>query len=60
MNRARIFSALVGFTLAVAGLVTENRMLVWAAMVALAAALAIRFWSRRSGGGSPPAGAPPS
>jgi hypothetical protein len=49
MNRARLFSALLGFMLALAGIVTENRMLVWAAMVALAVALAIRLWSRRRG-----------
>lgn len=54
MRRARLFSALLGFTLALAGIVTDNQMLVWAAMVALAVALAIRLWSRRRDAGVPP------
>ncbi len=47
MNRARLFSALLGFILALAGVATENRLLVWASMVALAVALALRLWTRR-------------
>lgn len=47
MNRARLFSALLGFGLAVLGIARDDRRLIWAAMVALAVALAIRFWSRR-------------
>ena len=61
MNRARLFSALLGFILALAGVATDNRMLTWAAMVALAVALAIRLWSRRKGpGGGPEGSVPPS
>lgn len=47
MMRARVFSALLGFALAVAGLYFDNRQLIWASMVVLAAALALRLWSRR-------------
>jgi hypothetical protein len=46
MRRARLFSALLGFLLALVGVVLENRPLVWAAMVALAVALALRLRDR--------------
>lgn len=42
-----MFSAVLGFTLAVAGVVLDNRLLVWAAMVVLAVALALRLWLRQ-------------
>jgi hypothetical protein len=47
MRRARLFSAILGFLLALAGIVLDNRLLVWSAMVVLAVALAMRLWLRR-------------
>lgn len=47
MRRARLFSAVLGFVLALTGVVLDNRLLVWAAMVVLAVALALRLWLRR-------------
>ena len=55
MNRVRVFSALLGFLLALAGIALENRMLVWAAMVVLAVALALRLRARKQQS-SPPSG----
>jgi len=46
MRRARLFSAVLGFLLALGGVVLENRLLVWAAMVSLAVALALRLRDR--------------
>lgn len=53
MIRARIFVALLGFLLALAGIYLDNRPLIWASMVVLAAALALRLWSRRRVGQRP-------
>jgi membrane glycosyltransferase len=53
MNRVRLFSALLGFLLAVAGIAVDNRLLVWAAMVVLAVALALRLRARKRGFPSP-------
>lgn len=53
MKRARLFSAILGFVLAAAGVATDNRLLIWAAMVALSVALAIRLWLRRRGASAP-------
>ncbi len=47
MRRLKIFSAVLGFLLATAGVALENRLLVWAAMVVLAVALGLRLWLRR-------------
>lgn len=47
MHRAKLFLALLGFFLAVAGVALENKPLVWAAMAVLAAALILRFWLKR-------------
>jgi len=47
MNKVRIFSSLVGFLLALAGIALDNRPLVWAALVVLAVALALRLHARR-------------
>lgn len=47
MRRLKIFSAVLGFLLAAAGMALENRLLVWAAMVVLAVALGLRLWLRR-------------
>ena len=49
MRRARLFSAILGFLLALAGVVLNNRLLVWSAMAVLAVALALRLWLRRRG-----------
>ena len=47
MRRLKLFFALTGLFLAVAGMVIDNRPLVWVAMVLLAVALGIRLWLRR-------------
>jgi len=47
MRRLKLFFALTGLSLAVAGVATDNRPLVWVAMVLLAVALGIRLWLRR-------------
>jgi Flp pilus assembly protein TadB len=47
MRRARLFSAVLGFLLALAGVVLDNRLLVWSAMAVLAVALGLRLWLRR-------------
>lgn len=46
MSRVRIFSVVLGFILALAGIVLDNRPLIWAAMVVLSVTLALRYWSR--------------
>lgn len=56
MNKVRIFSSLLGFLLALAGIALDNRPLVWAAMVVLAVALALRLHARRQQ--SPPPSEP--
>lgn len=50
MTRIKLFLAVLGFCLALAGVVLENRPLVWTAMAVLAAALAIRLYLERAGG----------
>ena len=47
MRRAKLFLALLGFLLAVAGVALGNKPLVWAAMAVLAAALIVRLWHWR-------------
>jgi hypothetical protein len=47
MNRARIFSVVLGMCLALAGVLLDNRLLVWAAMVVLATGLGLRWWEKR-------------
>ncbi len=47
MIRLKLFLAVLGFCLALAGVVLDNRPLVWAAMAVLAAALAIRLYLGR-------------
>jgi hypothetical protein len=47
MTRFKLFLAILGFGLAVAGVALEVRLLVWAALIVLAAALAVRLWERR-------------
>lgn len=55
MIRARLFSAVLGFILAVLGVARDDRRLIWAAMVALAVALALRLISRHRDRTTPPA-----
>jgi Flp pilus assembly protein TadB len=50
VTRIKLFLAVLGFCLALAGVVLENRPLVWAAMAVLAAALAVRLYLKRVGG----------
>ncbi|HXG44239.1 MAG TPA: hypothetical protein VNJ71_05695 [Gemmatimonadales bacterium] len=50
MTRIKLFLAVLGFCLALAAVVLENRPLVWAAMAVLAAALAVRLYLKRVGG----------
>lgn len=45
----RLYAAVLGFLLAGAGVALDNRYLVWAAMVVLAVALALRLYLRRRG-----------
>ena len=47
MIRAKLFLAVLGFCLAAAGVALDNRLLVWAAMVVLATAMALRLWLNR-------------
>jgi hypothetical protein len=47
MTRVRIFSVVLGMCLALAGVLLDNRLLVWAAMVVLATALGLRWWQKR-------------
>jgi Flp pilus assembly protein TadB len=48
MTRLKWFLAVLGFSLALAGVVLDNRPLVWAAMAVLAAALALRLYLKRA------------
>lgn len=48
MMQARLGLAVVGFIFAVAGVLRDDRRLVWIAMVLLAAALIIRVILRRN------------
>lgn len=52
MIRLRIFVALLGFLLALAGIYLDSRPLIWTSMVVLSVTLALRYWSRR--GEKPP------
>ncbi len=54
MNRARIFSVVLGFTLAVLGIARDDPRLINAAIVVLAVGLAIRLWSRYQARQAPP------
>lgn len=47
MRRLKLFFALTGFSLAVAGMALDVRPLVWVAMSLLAVALGIRLWMNR-------------
>jgi hypothetical protein len=47
MRRLKLFFALTGLSLAVAGMALDLRPLVWAAMSLLAVALGIRLWGNR-------------
>lgn len=47
MTRLKILLALLGFAMAAIGMALDLRLLVWAALIVLAAALAIRLWQRR-------------
>ncbi len=47
MMRLKVFLAVLGFLLAAAGVVLDQRPLVWAAMAILALSLAFRLWLRR-------------
>lgn len=47
MRRFKLYFALLGFLLTVAGLYLDNRAIIWTAIVSLAVALGIRFWERR-------------
>lgn len=51
MRRLKLFLAVLGFVLAAAGIGLDSQPLVWAAMIVLAAALALRFWLRRQSPG---------
>ena len=48
MMRLKMFLAVLGFLLAAAGVVLDQRPLVWTAMAILALSLAFRLWLRRS------------
>ena len=48
--RARFVTAGVGIGLAIVAIATNNRMVTWAAIIALAAALVLRLLSRRRQG----------
>lgn len=56
MNRTRIFSVVLGFTLAVLGIARDDRRLINAAIVVLAVGLALRLWSRFRARQAPPSG----
>jgi Flp pilus assembly protein TadB len=56
MRRLKLYLAVLGFTLAAAGVALDLRPLVWAAMSVLAGALAVRLWERRDR--QPPANGP--
>jgi hypothetical protein len=46
MNRLRLGFAFVGFGLALAGVVLEQRWVIWVAIAALGASFFIRLWLR--------------
>lgn len=47
LNRIRLAFVVLGFCLALGGVVLDNRPLTWAAMASLIAALALRLYLRR-------------
>jgi hypothetical protein len=47
VSRLKLFLSILGFLLAAVGVALDRRVLVSAALAALAAALAIRLWERR-------------
>ena len=50
MKRARFIAAGVGIGLAIVAIATSNRLVTWAAIAALATALALRLIARRRDG----------
>jgi len=50
MTRAKYWLSMVGLALAVVGVATENRYLIWAAMVVLGLAVVARIAMRRRRG----------
>lgn len=54
MNRAKYWLSMAGMALAVVGVATENRYVVWAAIVVLALAVAVRLLLRRRRSDQPP------
>jgi hypothetical protein len=49
MRHLKAFLAVLGFSLAAAGIALDQRPLVWAAIAILASSLALRLWLRRRG-----------
>ena len=47
MRRFKLVLAVTGFSLAAVGVALDLRIMVWAAMIVLTGALAIRLWGRR-------------
>jgi membrane protein implicated in regulation of membrane protease activity len=47
MRRSKLFFAVLGFVLAAVGMAMEHRLIVYAAMVSLAVALALRLIVQR-------------
>jgi nicotinamide riboside transporter PnuC len=47
LNRFKLVLAVVGFCLAVAAVLLDNRLLVWAAIASLLGSFAIRLYLRR-------------
>ena len=54
MNRAKYWLSMAGMALAVVGVATENRYVVWAAIVVLGLAVAVRLVLRRRRSDTPP------
>jgi hypothetical protein len=50
LTRAKYWLSMAGLALAVVGVATENRYVIWAAMVVLGLAVVARIVMRRSGG----------
>lgn len=47
MRRVKLVLAVTGFSLAAVGVALDLRIMVWAAMIVLTGALAVRLWERR-------------
>jgi Zn-dependent protease with chaperone function len=60
VRRLKLYLAVLGFTLAGAGVGLDNRALVWAAISVLAVALALRWWGRRRESRSDTGAGPPT